>query len=218
MIGVLAVANVMSNRVLPDAAYVPWNLAIAAVCVLIARRAATPAEIGFTHWRSGVAWGMTLFIFTAGLLLLAVTMPVFNDLYHDRRVSPASSTMLYQTIVRIPLGTVVLEETAFRGVLPGLLAKRFGLLRGSFVASLLFGLWHVLPALDLNKVNPTMTELFGDGAAGIAVAVVFAVIGTLAAGLWWCWIRYRSGSVLATMIAHVATNSVAYGIAWFVTR
>ncbi len=214
----LAIANLMSNRVVPDAGYVPWNLAIAAACVVIARPAATPAELGFTRWRSGVTWGVTLFIFTSGLLLLAVTMPVFNDLYHDRRVGSAWSTMLYQTIVRIPLGTVVLEETAFRGVLPGLLAKRFGLLRGCFVASLLFGLWHVLPALGLNKVNPTMTELFGDGTAGIAAAVVLAVIGSFLAGLWLCWIRYRSGSVLATMIAHVATNSVAYGIAWFVTR
>jgi CAAX protease family protein len=218
VIGVLAVANLMSNRVLPDAAYVPWNLSIAAVCLLISRSAATPAEIGFSRWRSGAAWGVTLFVFTTGVLLLAVTMPVFNDLYHDRRVSAAWSTMLYQTIVRIPLGTVVLEETAFRGVLPGLLAHRFGLARGCFVASLLFGLWHIAPALGLNEVNPAMTQLFGDGAAGIAVAVVFAVIGTLAAGLWLCWIRYRSGSVLATMIAHVATNSVAYAIAWFVTR
>ena len=36
--------------------------------------------------------------------------------------------------------------------------------------------------------------------------------------LWWCWIRYRARSILATMIAHVASNSVAYTIAWFVTR
>ena len=214
----LAVANLMSNRLLPDAAYVPWNLAIAAMCVLIARPAATRAELGFAQWRSGAAWGAALFILTTGLLLLAVTMPAFNNLYHDRRVGSGWSTMFYQTVVRIPLGTVVLEETAFRGVLPGLLSKRFGLLRGSFVASLLFGLWHVLPALGLNKVNPTMTKLFGEGAAGIAVAVLFAVIGTFVGGLWWCWIRYRSGSVLATMIAHVATNSVAYAIAWFVTR
>ena len=214
----LAIANLMSNRVLPEAAYVPWNLAVAAVCLLIARSAATPAEIGFTRWRSGAAWGVTLFVFTAGLLLLAVTMPVFNDLYHDRRVGAGWSTMLYQTIVRIPLGTVVLEETAFRGVLPGLLAKRFSLARSCFLASLLFGLWHVLPALGLNKVNPAMTQLFGDGAGGVAAAVLFAVIGTLATGLWWCWIRYRSGSILSTMIAHLATNSVAYAIAWFVTR
>jgi CAAX protease family protein len=218
VVATLAVANVMSNRVLPDAAYVPWNLAVAGACVLIATRAATPAELGFTRWRSGAAWGMTLFIFTGGLLLLAVTMPVFNDLYHDRRVGSAWSTMLYQTLVRIPLGTVVLEETAFRAVLPALLAQRLGLLRGCVGASLLFGLWHVLPALGLNKVNPTLTDLFGDGAAGIAAAVVFAVSGTLAGGLWWCWLRYRSGSVLTTMISHVATNSVAYAIAWSVTR
>jgi membrane protease YdiL (CAAX protease family) len=218
VIAVLAVANLMSNRLLPDAAYVPWNLAVAMVCVLIARPVATRAELGLAQWRSGAAWGAVLFILTTGLLLLAVTMPAFNNLYHDRRVGSGWSTMLYQTVARIPFGTVVLEETAFRGVLPGLLAKRFGLLRGSLAASLLFGLWHVLPALGLNKVNPTMTKLFGDGAAGIAAAVAFAVIGTLVGGLWWCWIRYRSGSVLATMIAHVATNSVAYAIAWFVTR
>jgi len=31
-------------------------------------------------------------------------------------------------------------------------------------------------------------------------------------------VRYRSGSVLSTMIAHVATNSVAYTIAFWVNR
>jgi len=59
--------------------------------------------------------------------------------------------------------------------------------------------------------------LFGDGLGGVAAAVVFAVGGTGLTGLWWCWIRYRSGSVLATMIAHVASNSIAYTIAFAVT-
>ena len=208
----------MSNRVVPDAAYVPWNLSIAAVCLLVARSAVTPEEIGFTKWRAGAAWGLTLFVLTAGVLLLAVMMPVFNDLYHDRRVGAAWSTMLYQTTVRIPLGTVVLEEAAFRGVLPGLLTRRLGVARACVGASLLFGLWHVLPALGLNTVNPTTARLFGDGLLGIFAAVALAVVGTTLAGLWWCWIRYRSGSVLSTMIAHVATNSVAYAIAWAVTR
>lgn len=49
-------------------------------------------------------------------------------------------------------------------------------------------------------------------------AVVFAVVGTTVAGLWWCWVRYRARSVLATMLGHVASNSVAYTIAWLVTR
>ena len=126
--------------------------------------------------------------------------------------------MLYQTAVRIPFGTAVLEEVAFRGVLPALVATRIGVLRGCIVASVLFGFWHVLPSLSLNEVNPVATEVFGTGAGGTIAAVVFAVIGTTIAGFWFCWIRYRARSVLATVLAHTASNSIGYTIAWFVTR
>ena len=67
-------------------------------------------------------------------------------------------------------------------------------------------------------MNPTANTVFGNGNSGATAAVFFAVISTMAAGLAWCWLRYRSGSVVTTMIAHVATNSVAYVIAWFVNR
>ena len=214
----LVVANVMSNRVLPAAAYVPWNLAVAAVVVLIARKAVPVAAMGFTEYRRGFILGIVIVVLTTGGLLLAVTMPVFNGLYHDRRVSSSFGSMVYQTVVRIPFGTSVVEETAIRAVLPALLAPRFGLLRGCIGASLCFRLWHVLPALGLNKVNPTASDVFGKGAAGTAAAVAFAVVGTMLGGLLWCWIRYRARSVVATMLAHVATNSVGYVIAWFVTR
>jgi len=217
-LAVLAVANLVSNRVIPGWAYVPWNLAIAATIVWIARRRVSFEQMGFTQWRRGLAWGAVLFVLTAGVLALAVTMPVFNDAYHDRRVSAGTATWLYQTFVRIPLGTAVLEETAFRAVLPALFALRWGIGRGYLAASVCFGLWHVLPALGLNEVNPVATRVFGSGAGGVTVAVLFAVIGTAMAGLWWSWIRHRSGSVLSTMIAHVASNSVAYTIAWLVTR
>jgi membrane protease YdiL (CAAX protease family) len=215
---VLAVANVVSNRVLPTWAYVPWNLAVAAAIVWIARRMVGWDDLGFREWRRGAAWGLVLLVLTTGVLLLALAMPAFNDMYHDRRVSGGTAEWLYQAFVRIPLGTAVLEETAFRAVLPALFAHRWGVLRGSVAASVCFGLWHVLPALSLNEVNPTATKVFGHGAGGVAVAVVFAVVGTAIAGLWWCWIRYRSRSVLATMIAHVASNSVAYTIAYAVGR
>ena len=116
------------------------------------------------------------------------------------------------------MGTALLEEVAFRAVLPALFVARWGVVRGYAAASICFGLWHVLPALSLNKVNPVATRLFGSGVGGVAVAVVFAVFSTALAGAWWCWIRHRSGSVLATMMAHVASNSGAYTIAWLVAR
>lgn len=215
---VLVVANVMSNRVLPEWAYVPWNLAVALVIVLIARREVTLADMGFTAWRRGAAWGLVLLILTTGALLLALAMPAFHQMYHDRRVTGGTWTWLYQAFVRIPLGTAVLEETAFRAVLPALFATRRGLLRGCALASIWFGLWHVLPALHLNSLNPTVAKLLGHGPAGQMVGIAFAVVGTALAGMWWCWVRYRSGSVLATMLAHVATNSVAYTIAFLVNR
>lgn len=214
----LVVANVMSNLVLPSWAYVPWSLLIAVALVVVARRAVSSQQMGFTEWGRGFAWGGVLFVLTTGVLALGLTMPVFNEMYHDRRVGAGVLTWLYQAFIRIPLGTAILEETAFRAVLPALFAARWGVLRGCIAASLCFGAWHVLPALGLSKVNPVATRVFGSGVAGVAAAVVFAVVGTAFAGLWWCWIRYRARSVLATMIAHVGSNSVAYTIAWLVTR
>ncbi len=212
----LAVANVMSNRVLPGALYVPWNASVAVACVWWARAEVTVVGMGFASWRRGAAWGLTLLVLTVAVMAAAVAMPAFHDLYRDKRVHDGVWTVLYQAGVRIPLGTVLLEETAFRAVLPAVLAVRLGVGRACVVASLLFGAWHVLPALGLNQVNPTATEVFGSGAGGTIAAVVFAVVGTTFAGLWFCWLRYRSGSVLTTMLAHVGTNSVGYVIAWFV--
>ena len=214
----LIVANLMSNRVLPAWAYLPWNLAVAAAIVVLALRATTQEHLGFTAWRRGAAWGTVLFVLTIGVLALAITMPAFNQLYHDRRVEAGTGAWLYQAVVRIPFGTVLLEEVAFRGVLPGLFILRWGVLRGCIAASLCFGLWHVLPALTLNEVNPVATRVFGSGAGGVAIAVIFAVCSTAIAGMWFCWIRLRSGSVLATMMAHIASNSGAYTIAWLVAR
>lgn len=211
---VLVVANLMSNRVLPAWGYVPWNASVAVAIVVLARMATTNKQLGFTAWRRGAAWGGVLLVLTIGVLALAITMPAFNDLYHDRRVEAGTATWLYQAFIRIPIGTVLLEEVAFRAVLPGLFIMRWGVLRGCVAASMCFGLWHVLPALTLNEVNPVATRVFGTGAGGVAIAVVFAVCSTAIAGLWFCWIRLRSGSVLATMLAHVASNSGAYTIAW----
>jgi len=218
VVGILAVANVMSNRVLPAALYVPWNFGVAVLLIVLARRAVSAPELGLGEWRRGFLVGMVLVVATTGLLLLGLAMPSINKLFEDRRVDSGIPTLIYQALIRIPLGTVVLEEIAFRAVLPALVAKRFGILRGSIAASVLFGLWHVLPALNINKVNPVARDVFGSGVGGKAIAVVFAVVGTMVAGLWLCLIRYRARSVLASMMGHLATNSIGFTIAWFVTR
>ena len=218
VIALLAVANVMSNRILPSELYVPWNAGVAIAITVLARRLASDRELGLGEWGRGFRFGMVLVVATLGIFLMSVAMPAFNELFEDERVSTGVATLLYQAVIRIPFGTVLLEEMAFRSVLPGLIAKRYGVLRGSIWASALFGLWHVLPALNINTVNPIARDVFGGGVGGKVAAVVFAVVGTMIAGLWLCLIRYRARSVLASMLAHIATNSIGFTIAWFVAR
>lgn len=216
VLAILALSNVLMNRVLPGWSYVPWNLAVAATIVWVANDELPLAEMGFTRWRSGLRWGLALLAATTAVLLVSLLFPVFREMFDDRRVDGGAWGWAYQALVRIPLGTAVLEETAFRAVLPALFARRLGVVRGCIVASVWFGLWHVLPAWNLHQVNPVAERLFGDGALGLVAALLFAVVGTTIAGLWWCWVRYRSGSVLSTVLGHVATNSVAYTIAFVI--
>ena len=215
---VLVVANVVSNRVIPAPLYVPWNLAVAAILLVLARRRVDDVALGLGEWRRGAAFGAVLAVATLAVMLVALAMPVFRQLYDDRRVDADLVNVLYQALVRVPFGTVLLEEVAFRSVVPALAAERRGVLRGSLVASVLFGLWHVLPAWNLNEANQVAGDVFGSGVAGTALTVAFGVIGTTFAGLWWCWIRYRSRSILATVMAHTATNTIGYLLAFAVTR
>lgn len=214
---VLAIGNILSNRIVPDAAYVPTNLLTAAAVYVIGRQIVTNREIGFAHWRWGLVWGAAVLTFTIGLYLVGTLVPTLDDLYRDRRVHGRLPHMLYAALVRIPLGTVVLEELAFRGVLPAVLGRRWKPFLGAVVASLLFGLWHVLPALSLSDVNPILGRAFGDGNAGRLLGVAFAISGTFVAGMWLCFLRYRSGSILAPMIAHVSSNSLAYAMVWILS-
>lgn len=222
VVAVLAGSNVMTNRVLPSPLYVPWSLAMVGLLLWHAvevdgRRL---VELGFDprNARRGLAWGAVAFGAIAAVYLVAVAVPLTRDLFRDDRVGDVPALGLaYQALVRIPLGTVVLEETAFRGVLLGMLMVRTTVWRGVFWSSFVFGLWHVLPAVGIERTNPLLERLLGEG-TGRVVAVLGAVVGTAAAGYVFCFLRLRSDSIVAPMLLHVATNSLGFVVSWFVIR
>jgi len=57
------------------------------------------------------------------------------------------------------------------------------------------------------------------GAAASVAGRVLLVLGSIAvtfvAGLVFCWLRLRSRSLIAPVMAHVATNGLALTVAWF---
>jgi hypothetical protein len=88
-------------------------------------------------------------------MLLAAALPMTRGFFDDARV-PANADgweRLYQTLIRIPVGTVVFEELAFRAVLLALLCQRFSLNVAVALDSALFGLWHIVPTLSTATAN-----------------------------------------------------------------
>ncbi|RSS61325.1 CPBP family intramembrane metalloprotease [Streptomyces sp. WAC07061] len=166
----------------------------------------------------GARWALALAGLVALVYLVGALLPVTRGLFEDRRYEGMSGgELMLRVFVTVPVGTVLVEEVAFRGVLYGLVDRARGAVWATAVSSLLFGLWHVLPSLHLAAVKPALNPVFGDSAAGAGAAVAAAVLFTAAAGVLFCELRRRSGSLLAPMGLHWAVNAFGY-VAGFLLR
>ena len=111
---------------------------------------------------------------------------------------------------------MLLEELAFRSVLWGVpVPAPAASGRCCVTTSVLFGFWHVIPALRGGETNRGVSDAVGEGAAPRVVVGTVAL--TTVGGLVFGELRRRSGSVLASAGAHWATNAlgVLFGLlAW----
>jgi membrane protease YdiL (CAAX protease family) len=220
VLGVAVAWNLAANLWLPRTLYVPGALVTAAALVAVAVRVggAGPAELGLGRDRAGrgLAFGLAAAAAVAAVLAVGAAWPPTRGLFEDRRAEGASAAaVLYLALVRVPLGTVVVEETLFRGVLLGLGLRRWSAGVAAAVSSAAFGLWHLLPARQVTSFNPVTDALAGDPLTR-ALGVAAAVAGTALAGLVFCWLRLRSGSLVAPALAHWATNGLGYALAFAV--
>jgi len=65
-----------------------------------------------------------------------------------------------------------------------------------------------VPALGGSAANQAATTTLGGGGSATALRVLGTVLLTALAGAVFCWLRIRSGSLLAPIMAHWAINSV----------
>jgi len=216
-VALLVVANLLNNR-WARWAYVPTSLVTAALLLGVLRLAGlawSDAGLGRAEAARGARWALVLVALVAAGCFVGALIPATRRVFLDRRAEQVGiGSAAYQVLVRIPLGTVVLEEVAFRGVLYGLL-RPDGIAWATAVSSLLFGLWHLLPARELPKLNPTIDRMF-DARPPLVVAAV--VIATALAGVVLCELRRRSGSLLAPIGVHWAFNALGFATAAVVTR
>ena len=148
---------------------------------------------------------------------LAARAPATGRYFNDARVLRASRRRaVYETAIRIPIGTALGEELLFRGALLALFRRRYSTAGAVAVSSLLFGLWHVLPALQ--SVADNLSDETPDESLRTLAHVAGTVAATTVAGVGFAMLRLRSRSILAPVIVHAAVNSSAFIAARRITR
>ncbi len=203
-VAALAVADIVRSVWIHGDADNYFNVALLIVLVAIAGASdVTAKELGLARAdvRSGLVWGGAAFAGISAVIVAAALIAPDASIFADDRADVSVGALLVKVLIVIPLATVALEELAFRGVLLALLRRIMPTTWAVVAVCALFGVWHI-------------PGTWSSSAAGIAGTV----LATTAAGIAFCWLRLRSRSLIAPALAHVATNSVAFTVAWFVAR
>jgi membrane protease YdiL (CAAX protease family) len=212
----LAVFAVARSFGLLGPAVISVSLLTVALILIAWSAGATRADLGLARadTRAGLLYGAAAFGAALLVLVVAAVVPSANGFLHDSRAQIGGGRLLYEIGVSIVLLTAIPEEFAFRGVLLGSALRLWGPWRASLITSALFGLWHIAPTLHTMSDN---REFAGAAAhtGGQVLLVLGSVVVTFAAGLVFCWLRLRSRSLIAPVMAHVATNGLALTVAWF---
>jgi membrane protease YdiL (CAAX protease family) len=206
----LVIVNVVDVRVAHASLVV--GPVCAAVLLGLARLAGLSWQelgLGPGTWRRGMKWAGAIIGIVAVVLAAGAALPATRDAFRDSRYHLDLGQALLTAFVLIPIGTVLLEEVAFRGVLWGLLRRIGGTAVATGVSSALFGLWHILPSLGLATDNEAIGSAVGQGRSAQVIAVLGTVAFTAASGVVFCELRRRSGSLLAPAGLHWAVNGLS---------
>ena len=201
IVGLLVVHNLVTNLWLSDRWYVPVNGATAAVLVFLVGPGGLGLSLGWAPAFVGLAGALVVVVVVALLTVLPSTRPLLCD---QRMAGVDARGTAWRAFVRIPLGTVLLEEVAFRGVFPVVVSP--------LAAAALFGLWHIVPTwrtLQVNGVSSGWARVMAVGGAVVVTAAVGLVLWSL---------RVVTGSLLAPAMVHAAANSGATVAAYAVLR
>ena len=186
--------------------YVPLNLSAAGAAMGLGfgPMGLAADEIGLQFNAEHLLLGISIGVLISGPLLAMSLFDRTTHLIADRRVAGLEGRALaYQTLVRVPLGTALVEEILFRGVLfAGL--RQYGVGRAAILSALVFGLWHISPTWVMVRENRP-----GWGQSSSLRVILGAVILTFVAGVAVAWLRDASGDLSAPFAAHAVMNSLS---------
>ncbi|MFN8039910.1 MAG: CPBP family intramembrane glutamic endopeptidase [Acidimicrobiales bacterium] len=208
--------HVVDHRRVPEAWHALTHTGAAAGALVAGRLLGlSRAELGLSPSAvgRGLRDGLVSGAVSAAGVAVAASVPATQGAFDDPRALEGSGAALARrTLVDIPLGTSVYEEAVFRGTLLGLARRDVGPGAGDAIVAGLFGLWHVLPALEDRNHNPVAQRL------PLLASVAPTVLATTVAGALLGRLRVRSGSLAAPIVSHAVTNVAGLLAARWVAR
>lgn len=222
VLGLLILVNVLNHSpYIAQKWYVPTGIVGSVLIVWIGYRAGvTLSDIGLapSSLPKGLLWAGGCIGAVTSVYVIGGSFTFTRRFLADDRAVLGPRTLLYKVLVNVPLGTVLFEELAFRGVGLALLMQAFPTWEAVLYSSILFGFWHILPSLIMHDANAAVGDLLGQGIWGRIQSVVLTVLGTAVAGVVFCVLRLYSGSLLTPMALHWAINGLGFIAATWVHR
>lgn len=192
------------------------NVGLLVTLVIGAWLVRAPAEALGTTRRSvgsGIRWGLGTMAVIALALAIAAVVPTSMGFLDDNRADLTPVQLGTTVVLGILVATVLPEEFAFRGLLLGAALGVWSRTMAVAVTSVAFGLWHIAPTLTTASDNAVAANLTTSmwGTVGVVAA---NVVATAVAGVVFAWLRLRSASLMAPVLAHLGTNATALITAW----
>jgi membrane protease YdiL (CAAX protease family) len=210
IIAILVYGTILA-RFIPRKAHISSNLlaALATIAFGLFLGLSLP-QMGLTL--SGVKSIIIISALTTGAIFLATLavsfLPFLRHIFLGESFANARvRKVFFEAGFRIPLGTALVEEILFRGVLLGILLQSYSPLVSSIIAATVFGLWHIAPSINSIESNTAVQERMRTKSLRAKGSVAGIVLVTFTAGMFFNWLRIISGTILTTWLVHWAINS-----------
>ncbi len=204
-----------TDRTFWGEAFIHKLIGIAVLFVVIKLFDFTFKEIGFAKGKTilciskGLAFGLVIFVlaYLAEILVLALhgnfkTLALYVSAYSvDGNIGHQTALIFFAFCIIGNIINIVMEEGMFRGLFPKLLEHNYTFIISALIASVLFGIWHIMAPLR-DYYDGTMSM------SGFIANSIMLVITSALVGFKFAIMTKLTGNLYMSMGDHFVNNTI----------